>query len=461
MVNSKNTASFPCEIYPEEFDVVVIGGGTAGAFAGISAADCGKRVLIAERSYMLGGSATMAQVTPLMRNGLQWKVNSYISLKLKERMTANKSAFHPEGWFSGGFSPVMLQAELETLAAESGVKLLYGADFIGPDQEDGRITGVYVNTINGVRLIKGKTFVDATGDALVAWRAGCPCREGAEEDGNNQPASLRFAVEGVDHMALKAFLNEIGYSIPMDASCVEMAALIDREETTPLADRIKEAIRNGELEQEDAEYFQTFHSPCYGGLFYFNCPEAPHDLNTVDADAVTAIVLKCRQAAVRIHRFMKKHIGGFEHSSISSFAAMPGIREGRRIEGAFVLTEKDYNNRLRADDAVAQTAYPVDVHGCVDDDMGTRPMAPGEYMEVPYRCMIPQGIHNLLVAGRCISTTFVAQSAVRIQLVCRALGEAAGIACAMSCDNGTPVSQISGAKVREKMIAMGATFQDR
>ena len=460
MINCKHTVSFPCEIYPEEFDVVVIGGGTAGAFAGISAADCGKRVLIAERSYMLGGSATLAQVTPLMSNRLHWKVNSYLSLKLKERMMANKSAFHPEGWFSGGFSPVMLQAELEKLAAESGVKLLYGADFIGPERENGRITGVYINTINGVRLIKGTTFVDATGDALVAWRAGCPCREGAEEDGKNQPASLRFAVEGVDQMELKAFLNQIGHPVPMDAPCVEMAALIKRDHT-PLAKMIKEAIHNGELEEGDAEYFQTFASPCYGGLIYFNCPEARHDLNTIDADAVTAIVLKCRQAAVRIHRFMKKHMEGFEHSSISSFAAMPGIREGRRIEGAFVLSERDFSNRLRADDAVAQTAYPVDVHGRIDDDLGVRPMAPGEYMEVPYRCMIPQGVENLLVAGRCISTTFVVQSSVRIQLVCRALGEAAGIASAMSCDSGVPVSQVSGAAVREKMIAMGATFQDR
>ncbi len=459
-MDSKQVVSFPYEAYPEEFDIVVVGGGTAGAFAGIAAADCGKKVLIAERSYMLGGSATMGQVTPLMANRLQWKVNSYLSLKLKERMTANQSAHHPEGWFSGAFSPVMLQAELEKLAEESGAKILYGADFVGVGREGNRIECVYVNTINGIRSIRAKTFVDATGDALVAWRAGCPCREGAEENGRNQPASLRFAVEGVDQMELKAFLNQIGATIPMDEPSVEMDALILQEDG-PVARLIKEGIRNGELRQEDAEYFQTFSSPCYGGLIYFNCPEAPHDLNTVDADAVTAIVLKCRQAALRIHQFMKKHVGGFENSTISSFAAMPGIREGRRIEGEFLLTAEDYSNRLRADDAVAQTGYPVDVHGYVNDDMGARPMGPGEYMEVPYRCMIPQKVDNLLVAGRCVSTTFVVQSAIRIQLVCRALGEAAGIASAMSCDSGIPVSQIAGAEVREKMIAKGATFQDR
>lgn len=204
-MDSKQVVSFPYEAYPEEFDIVVVGGGTAGAFAGIAAADCGKKVLIAERSYMLGGSATMGQVTPLMANRLQWKVNSYLSLKLKERMTANQSAHHPEGWFSGAFSPVMLQAELEKLAEEAGAKILYGADFVGVGREGNRIECVYVNTINGIRSIRAKTFVDATGDALVAWRAGCPCREGAEENGRNQPASLRFAEEAWTKWSSKPF----------------------------------------------------------------------------------------------------------------------------------------------------------------------------------------------------------------------------------------------------------------
>ncbi|MCI8554292.1 MAG: FAD-dependent oxidoreductase [Clostridiales bacterium] len=459
MKTEKSSITCPCHELAGEYDVVVIGGGTAGAFAAIAAADSGKKALILERSYSLGGSATLAQVTPLMSNHLpKFTENSYLTLRLTERMMAVGAEDRPS-WSRGGgrFSPVRLTYELERMAKDSGVKILYGADFVTVNREGERIESVCINTINGLQLVRGKTFVDATGDALVAWRAGCPCLTGDEETGNNQPASLRFSVSNVDMEAFRTYLNSIGFPVAEGDEYFELGCIWSNE-GDPITELLHRGVADGELERREVEYFQCFCSPCMGGLIYFNCPEAPHLLNTTDASSVTEIVLFCREAAVRLHTFFKKHVGGFENSAIAAFAEIPGIREGRRIEGEYVLTAEDYCQRLKVEDAVTQTAYPIDVHGNIEGNYG---MQPGEYMEIPYRSLIPKGVDNLLVAGRSVSSTFIAQSAVRIQLVCRSLGEAAGIACAMACDQGAKLSDISGEKVREKMIARGAVFLNR
>ncbi|MCI8554293.1 MAG: FAD-dependent oxidoreductase [Clostridiales bacterium] len=463
MKTEKSAVSYPCGTFAGEYDVVVVGGGTAGAFAAIAAADSGKKVLLLERAYSLGGSATLAQVTPLMANVLpKYTDNSYLTLRLKERMMAVGAENHPNWSVGGGsFNPVRLAYELEQMAQESGVEILYGADFVGVNREGDRIESVCINTINGLQLVRGKTFVDATGDALVAWRAGCPCVTGDEKTGKNQPASLRFSVAGVHMPGFRAFLNSIGIPIEDDDEYAELGCIWSNgcKPSVQMLPLFSKGIEDGELEQGDVEYFQCFCAPCLNGMVYFNCPEAVDLRNTVDAASVTKIVLTCRAAAVRLHTFFKKHVGGFENSTIAAFAEIPGIREGRRIEGEYVLTTEDYCQCRKAEDAVTQNAYPVDVHGDTENNGSVFPA--GEYMEIPYRCLIPKGVDNLLVAGRCISSSFIAQSAIRIQLVCRSLGEAAGIACSMACDREVKLSDIRGEEVRGEMIARGAVFLNR
>lgn len=119
-----------------------------------------------------------------------------------------------------------------------------------------------------------------------------------------------------------------------------------------------------------------------------------------------------------------------------------GIRESRRLVGEYMLTEEDIRARCRFDDCVAQTAYPVDIHN--EHNLVLIHLEPGEYYEIPYRCLVTREMDNLLVAGRCSSATFAAQSSMRIQLVCMALGEAAGIAAALNPE----VRAVDGAQVR-------------
>ena len=188
------------------------------------------------------------------------------------------------------------------------------------------------------------------------------------------------------------------------------------------------------------------------GVMSFNCPEVPDIYDSVDPAGRTGIAITGNQMIVRLFGYLKTEIPGFEDSFIMSVASMLGIRESRRIKGKYVLSETDYGNRAKFEDAIARTAYPIDVHGLQDKvKPEIKPFERGEYFEVPFRCLVPEKVANLLVAGRCISSTFLAQSSVRIQAICRATGEAAGIAAAYCTITGLDTNKLDGRLVRERM----------
>lgn len=441
------------------YDVAVIGGGTAGVMAAIAAAESGKSVLIAEREYALGGSATLGQVTPLMTLRVNGAHNSSLSRRLQEKLAGQGAAWgEREGEIQTFISPVLLRPVLEEMCRQAGVDLLYGAAFVGVCREDRKLTGVLLQTVAGLQRVRTSFVVDATGDALVCYAAGCACDAGNPENGGaNQDMSLRFTVGGIDLAALRAQIQALCGWVPQDPSCLEIASVWQTGETelTPLFAR---ALDEGVLCPDDVQYFQGFSAKSLGsGVMAFNCPEAVWQHDATDPWTVTEAVTQCRRGAMRLHAFCKTYLCGFENSAILSFSEIPGVRESRRIRGMYTLTLRDYNERRHFPDGVAQTAYPVDMHqhsGLTHP----KPMNPGEYFEVPYRCLVTREYDNLLAAGRCVSADFPVQSAIRIQLVCRALGEAAGIAAAMALERGIAASSLDGAEIRAEMIRRGGLF---
>jgi hypothetical protein len=150
-------------------------------------------------------------------------------------------------------------------------------------------------------------------------------------------------------------------------------------------------------------------------------------------------------------------VKGFENAYISVVAPMVGIRESRRIVGEYTLTEDDYLNEARFPDAVARNSYPIDIHSATArSGLIMKHLPRGRYHEIPYRVMVPQGISNLLVAGRCVSSSFAAQAAIRIQQNCRALGEAAGVAAAMCVKSGKMANNVDIDGLRAILNTAGA-----
>lgn len=453
------TVTLPVKLHDRRYDVVVVGGGTSGAIAAIAAAESGKDVLIIERGYALGGSASLAQVTPLMGTRIGDYRNSYVGTRLQRLLEENGYTAAPwAGCDKTLFSPVTLTVTLESMCRDAGVELLYGASYVNAVVENERIEAVLAQTLEGLLRIDTSFVIDGTGDAQVAYTCDCPFEAGDPENNHeNQNMSLRFAVGNIDFKAVNKFLLELGEDADPNSEQTYMAHEWKSTEA-PLYKVFCEGLENGDLEHADGVYFQSFTSKAFGrGVMYFNCPEAPRCRNTTDSLEVSQGVADCRASAVRVHRFLQKYVPGFEDSTIISFAQLAGVRESRRIVGQYWLTIEDYNARAKFPDGIAQSAYPVDVHGKFAL-VHPKGFAPGEFFEIPYGCLVPKGVKNLLVAGRCSSASFWAQSAIRIQLVCHALGEAAGIGAAMAMDLSCDAGQVDGAAVRAEMIARGGTF---
>ncbi|MBQ7454460.1 MAG: FAD-dependent oxidoreductase, partial [Selenomonadaceae bacterium] len=157
-----------------------------------------------------------------------------------------------------------------------------------------------------------------------------------------------------------------------------------------------------------------------------------------------------RQGRIMIRRlahFFRKNIPGFKNAYISREASMLGVRESWRIHGKYYMTGEDYFNAQKFPDAVCRSAYPIDVH---DESLQlTHTLGKGEFYEIPYRALVTNEFSNLLVVGRCISSNFSAQAAVRIQPSCMSMGEAAGIAAAYGLKNNIAVNMIDWSTLPE------------
>ena len=185
---------------------------------------------------------------------------------------------------------------------------------------------------------------------------------------------------------------------------------------------------------------------------WFNCPEARHIASATDPESLTSLVRYGHEAALRLHRYLKSDFPGFENSRIGTFSAVPGVRESRRLRGRYILSEEDLKARRHFPDGIAQSAYPIDIHD--DQDQLVIHFKDGEFYEIPYRSLCPEEYDNLLVAGRCLSATYAAQSSARVQFTCMSMGEAAGIGAAMS----EAPCLLDGQLVRRRMQHFGATF---
>ncbi|MBM3500281.1 MAG: FAD-dependent oxidoreductase [Armatimonadetes bacterium] len=432
------------------WDVIVVGGGTAGACAAIAAGRQGAQTLCLEQFGFLGGSQTAALVIPMMSFRTS---NEALIRGLNEEILACCEAFAP-GQDGIWFDPETVKSVLETMALEAGVELLYHCQFAEPLLDGNRITGVYTLSKSGRRPHFARQVIDCSGDADVAFRAGAPCKSGREADGMNQAASLRFILGNVDLAALGEFLTGIsgaphappklhfGFSRGM-GTAPWIEALVDQAEA------------EGVLSPAEGGYVQAFSVPGRPGELAFNCPRITH-VNGARAEDLTRCEILGRQRIRKVIEFCRRYLRGFEEAYLAWTAPMVGVRETRRIVGEYVLTAEDVLGARKFGDSIAKNRYPIDIHNPTGEGTVLRQLPPDEYHEVPYGCLVPLEIDNLLVAGRCISATFEAQGSLRIQANCRAFGEAAGVAAALCAKGGLVPRELDPMALIEVLRANGA-----
>jgi len=444
-----------------EVDVAIIGGGTAGAVAGISCAREGASTLVVERYGSLGGTASMGQVVPLMPLFLPGNLDpSGISRDIKQEMLRQGWVAKDDEGRDGWFNPVMLPFVLDNLLDKAGGIVLHDAVLVDVWVESDEVREVLVQTRGGLGRIRAACFIDATGDAQLAHLAGVPCSEGDEKDGRNQSISLRFTMGGIDLPRFRDALRELGQHWSLGLPLLETASLWDQRDRFPLEALFRKGLEAGLITWEDGRYFQAFTIPGMPGAMAFNCPEIPAMRQALSPFSVSEAYRTGREMTLRLMRFLQQMAPGFEGAYLQSTGPMMGIRESRRIHGEVTLTLDDCLGCRKWEDAIAQSAYPVDIHSEEVDPDHLRPIPKGEWYEVPYQVMLPLGVERLLVTGRCLAASFGAQSAIRIQPVCRATGEAAGLAAAWAVRHESPTAlrDIRGAELRAAMLARGGQF---
>jgi hypothetical protein len=427
------------------YDTIILGGGTAGALAGVAAAREGLQTLIIEQFGSLGGSATMGQVTPLMTSGIpHLRSHCPLGLEISTRM----QAIGGSGENDHLFDPTMLAFVLEDMATESDCALLYHTLLAGVVMTGEHLDAVIVCNKDGLTAFTATSFIDCSGDADLAAMAGVDYEIG-NHNGVNQPVSLRFEMAGIDFEAFHAAMRQMG----------NKGHKYFAMNTPGMADLIRQAYDDGLLTEQDAVYFQAFGIPGKPDAMAFNCPELTTKSDVADAFFLTRKQVEGKKAIIRLRRFLRERVPGFEQSYVTQQAPMVGVRESRRIDAVYNMQIMDVLSYRKFDDAIISCNYMIDVHGVDDVTLGLKYdlSVPPElrYWQVPYRCLVAKKTDNLLVAGRCAGLDFRAQSAARIQLVCRAMGEAAGLACALAQQQQIGLHDLDPVLVHDKLVERG------
>lgn len=429
-----------------EYDTVIIGGGTAGVSAGISSAKLGSNTLIIEKNGNLGGSQTNSLVAPMMPSYIKHWQNFYeIEDKLQSYGDMTRDDILGEYvWFS----PEKMALAEEELFLNYGGHILYQSTFIDCQVNKGVIEAVILMTVEGIIAIKGNTFIDASGDAILARCAGAPVSHG-DEEGHNQMSSLRFEMAGIDVEEYRQYCLTIQDDFsPLKKGYFFESAMVAGK-NFKLEPIFQRGVADGILKESDLRYYQCFSIPGKKDSMTFNCPHISTLTDNTKVLNRSNAMSEGRQQIKRFVQFLIAYMPGFEHAYLSQEANMLGVRESYRLIGNYVLSEKDYLKRARFEDAIAKGDWYIDVHSASKGLVHMDKFQKGEYYEIPYRSMICKELSNMLVIGRCISTTFLMQASVRIQPTIIDMGESAGKIAAYAAKNQVYAALLHPKKISE------------
>ncbi|MBR6321975.1 MAG: FAD-dependent oxidoreductase [Lachnospiraceae bacterium] len=412
----------------KDWDLIIVGGGLTGVAAAAAARREGLLVLLVEKSGFLGGAPGTMLINPFMPyatavDGKRFELSRGFFTELR-------SILKEIGGYQDGREDIheeYVKLALDRLVKREGIQPLFHAVLCGVEKGGDTIRAVQVVTKAGVISLRGKYFIDATGDADLSVMAGCPYHLG-RPDGLCQPMTLCFRIGNVDIPTFEKHRSE------MQAKYKALQA--------------EGKIKNP---REDVLIFNTL----VDGVLHFNTTRVvKHDpTNPFD---VTEAEMTAREQMFEMYHFLRENCPGFEHAQLLYSAGEIGVRESRMIDGEYLLTETDLRDCVKFDDAVAAGNYDIDIHNPEGSGTSHYYFPAGTWYTIPYRSLQPRNVRNLLTAGRCISVTHEAQASIRIMPIVTTIGQAAGTAAALAVKAGKGVKEIDVKELQEKLKESGA-----
>jgi|SRR5690625_2508276 len=409
-------------------DVLVMGGGSAGIGAAAGVAKSGKKALLIDKNSSLGGMATVAAVSTICGAYSADKSRKIIGGIYQEWMDELKKLEGIKEAVDFGQHRAdicdhhLLKVAADRLLLHYNVDLLYRTQIIGVKCDNEFISYILISNKEGVFRVFADKYIDCTGDADIAAQCGAPYEMG-DENGDTQAATTVFKMANAN---------------------MEVTESVSQEEFNDIIIRSKE---NNEynLHRPSGVYM----SSAVGNSIICNMNWISGFSPLVGRE-ITEAEIEGREASVEYGKFLKNKVPGFENSYLAEIAEEVGIRETRRIIGKYVLTEHDIMTGAKFDDAIAWSAWPVEYHDPAEST------AKKTYLEqdyqIPYSSLIPQGVENLIVAGRSISTTQFANASTRVMAPCLAIGQAAGVAAVISIEQDTDFVNVD-IKLLQKMLS--------
>lgn len=419
-----------------DYDVVVLGGGPAGIAAATAAARQGQRTLLIERHGFLGGMGTAAGVTNFCGlhanvHGEHKRVVAGVATELLDRIEALGGLNAPHvvlgRILAQAYDTAAYKMAADDLLLSSGVEILFHALAVGVVMDStSRIQALMIETKSGRRAVLGKMFIDCSGDGdLAAW-AGVPFEVG-DNAGNMLYPSSMFRINGVDPKRVDHEWSAMGKL--MEAEATRRGRPFPRKSPIirPQKNPIEWRANVTQLAREDGKA-----------------------ISGIDAQDLSNGEIIGRRQIADIFNFLKT-VPGFEQSYLVDIAPQLGIRETRRVIGAYVLTEQDVLGCADFDDTIGVNGWPLEVHASGDIHFEFAPKGSRGFNQLPYRMLLAEGIDNLFIAGRCASMTHLAQSAARVTGACFVMGQTAGTAAAMANVAGINTAAVDVSKVQQQL----------
>ena len=480
------------EVYKTLYcDVAVIGGGVGGCAAAIEAARKGMRTTLFEKGTTLGGLATNGYVPQIAGNiegiclEFAQKLESYGQLR---KIDPSKPYYR-----NPSFEPEYGKLALEDMLFEAGSRILYDATCINVEMDGANISCVYFYTKGGLLRVKAKIYIDATGDGDVSAMAGVPFEVGGQDfAGLNQSTTQGSRWAGANLTVYREAIKKYN----------EEQAAAGNEHPLPMIYVLEEeAIQRGEMTRHVCNRHSDF--------FRVRIPNTPEEnasfvtfsfhsyyCHNTDPEDITRQILEQHQLMKQFHAFLKNHVPGFENVRLVGMGSVPGVRDSRRIFGEYMLKSSDVCGGVKFADGIARFPEMFDAHHPTSDywvfqrhmhmvePVGSAVMEdehlgitcsanmhpfgvpagrparsnPRDYCEIPYRSLLPQNVDNLLTAGRCCSSEFHANGAMRIIGPAMGTGHAAGLAAYIAVTENVRPRDIDGVELRNKLIAEGVAL---